>query len=215
MQVTVAQFRVLAEEAISQRVSLRPAVGLDPEDTTRRSKHKMPVQLRRCMRSEHYPVLLGEMSYAHGLGEAGGAGCVELHVTDTALDNKIANREPGQLALAVSEGDRRRRRQPGEISRLQIPMQRLLEPEDLMRLDGTGEVYAVRQVLGRVHIEHQQRLADGSAHGADPFRFCSSGAGAGLELDRAVAELEKSRQLSAIISIGCVRPIITAGRIGE
>jgi hypothetical protein len=51
MQVTVAQFRVLAEEAISQRVSLRPALGLDPEDTTRRSKHKMPVQRldkKRC-----------------------------------------------------------------------------------------------------------------------------------------------------------------------
>src|SRR5215831_9613369 len=41
MQVTVAQFRVLAEEAISQRVSLRPAVGLDPENAAWDSKHKM------------------------------------------------------------------------------------------------------------------------------------------------------------------------------
>src|SRR5690349_13252164 len=164
MQVTVAQFRVLAEEAISQRVSLRPAVGLDPENAAWGSKHKMAVQLGRCMRSEHYPVLLGEMSYAQGLGEAGGAGCVELHVTDAALDNKIAHREASQFALAVSEGDRRRRRQSGEISRLQVPMQRLLKPEDPMRLDGTGEVYAVRQVVGRVHVEYQQRLiADGSS----------------------------------------------------
>ena len=31
MQVTVAQFRVLAEEAISQRVSLRPALGLEQD----------------------------------------------------------------------------------------------------------------------------------------------------------------------------------------
>src|SRR5262249_50140798 len=71
VQVTVAQFRMLAEDAISQRISLRPTVGFDPQDTTRRSKHKMPVQLGCGMRSEHYAVLLGEMSYAQGLGEAG------------------------------------------------------------------------------------------------------------------------------------------------
>jgi hypothetical protein len=31
----------------------------------------MAVQLGRRMRSEHYPMLLGELSYAQGLGEAG------------------------------------------------------------------------------------------------------------------------------------------------
>ena len=106
-------------------------------------------------------------------------------------DNEIAHCEPGQLALAMRQRDRRRRRQPGEISRLQIPVQRLLEPEDPVRLDGAGEVDAVRQVVGRVHVEHQQGLvADRSAHRADPVCFFSDGAGAGLELDRAVAELE-------------------------
>jgi hypothetical protein len=62
----------------------------------------MAVQLGCCMRSEHYPVLLGELSYAQGLCEAGSAGRVELHVTDAALDNKISHREAGQLALPVS-----------------------------------------------------------------------------------------------------------------
>src|SRR5580700_8963134 len=74
----------------------------------------MAVELGRSMRSEHYPMLLGEMSDAQGLGEAGGAGRVELHITDAARDNKIAHRETGQLPFAVSERDRRRRRQPGE-----------------------------------------------------------------------------------------------------
>src|SRR5262249_35489046 len=98
------------EDAVSQRVSLRPTVGLDPEDTARRSKRKMPVQLGCGVGSEHYPVLLGQMSYAQGLGEASGAGCVELHITEAALDNKIAHREAGQLALSMSDRDRRRRR---------------------------------------------------------------------------------------------------------
>jgi hypothetical protein len=161
-------------------------------------------------------MLLGEMSDAQGLGEAGGAGRVELHITDAARDNKIAHRETGQLPFAVSERDRRRRRQPGEISRLQIPMQRLFEPKNPMRFDGVGEVDAVRQVVGRVHIEHQQRLiADGSSYGADPVSLCSDGAGTGLELDSPVAELKKSRQLLAVISVGCIRPIVAACRIGE
>ena len=75
-------------------------MGLDRENAAWGSKHKMAVQLGRCMRSEHYPVLLGEMSYAHGLGEAGGAGCVELHVTDTAPTiksrtvNRVSSRSP-------------------------------------------------------------------------------------------------------------------------
>src|SRR5262249_40026491 len=125
-------------------------VGLDPEDTAWRTEYKMAVKLGCCVGSKHYPVLLGQMSYAQGLGEASGAGRVELHISDAALDNKIAHREAGQLALAVSDRDRRRRGQPGEISGLQVPMQRLLEPENPVRFDGTGEVDAVRQVEGRV-----------------------------------------------------------------
>src|SRR5271163_4520055 len=104
----------------------------------------MAMQLGGGMRGEHYPVLLGEVGDAQGLGEAGGAGCIELHVTDAALDNEIAYRKAGQLALAMRQRDRGRRRQPSEISRLQIPMQRLFEPEDPVRLDRTGKFDAVR-----------------------------------------------------------------------
>ena len=68
----------------------------------------MPMQLGGGMRGEHYPVLLGELGYAQGLGKAGGTGRVELHVTDPALDNKIAHREAGQLALTMRQRDRRR-----------------------------------------------------------------------------------------------------------
>ena len=118
----------------------------------------MAVQLGRIVRGEPYPMLLGEVGDAQGFGEAGGAGCIELHVTDAALDNQIAYRKAGQLALAMRQRDRRRRRQPSEIGRLQILMQRLVEPEDPVRLDRTGKFDAVRQVIGRVHVEHQQRL---------------------------------------------------------
>ena len=68
------------------------------------------MQLGGGMRGEHYPVLLREVGDAQGFGETGGAGCVELHVTDAALDNEIAYRKAGQLALAVRQRDRRRGR---------------------------------------------------------------------------------------------------------
>src|SRR5271157_947076 len=154
----------------------------------------MAMQLRGGMWSEHYPVLLGQLSYAQGLGEAGGAGRVELHVADASLDNEIPHREAGKLTLAMCQRDRRCRCQPGEISRLQIPMQRLFEPEDPVRLDRTGKFDAVRQVVGRVHVEHQQGLvADRLAHSTDSLRFLSHGPTAGLELDRAVAEFDEPR----------------------
>ena len=154
-------------------------------------------------------MLFGELRDAQRLGEAGGARRVELHVADAALDDEVAHGKAGQLALAMRQRDRRRRREPGEIGRLQIPMQRLLEPEDPVRLDGMGEFDALGQIVGRVHVEHQQGLvADRPAHRADPLGLRRNGAGAGLEFDRAVAEIEKPRQLCAVIGIGCVRPII-------
>ena len=70
----------------------------------------MPMQLGGGMRGEHYPVLLREVGDAQGFGETGGAGCVELHVTDAALDNEIAYSEARQLALAMRQRDRCRRR---------------------------------------------------------------------------------------------------------
>ena len=59
-----------------------------------------------------------------------------------------------QLAFAMRERDRCGRAQPGEIDRLQIPMQRLLEPEYPMRLDGAREIDALRQIVGGIHVEH-------------------------------------------------------------
>ena len=86
--------------------------------------------------------------------KAGSAGRVELHVTDAARDDEIAHREAGQLALAMRQWDMSRRRQPGEIGRLQIPMQRFFEPEDPMRLDRMGKIDAVRHIVRRIHVEH-------------------------------------------------------------
>ena len=95
-------------------------------------------------------------------------------------------------------------------------MQRLFEPEDPVWRDGAGKFDAVRQVVGRIHVEHQQGLvADRPAHRADPLRFLSHSAAAGLELDRAVAEFDEPRQLFAVIGVGHIRPIITTGGIGE
>jgi len=65
----------------------------------------MAMQLGGGVRGEHYPVLLGQLGDAQGLGKAGGSGCVELHITDTALNNEIAYREAGQLALAMRQRD--------------------------------------------------------------------------------------------------------------
>ena len=117
----------------------------------------------------------------------------------------------------MRQRDRRRRREPGEIGRLQIPVQRLLEPEHVVRLDPVGEIDAVGQVVGRVHVEQQigsRRRSRGAPRRPAPPP-ARGDAGAGLQLDRAVAESTKARQLPAVIGVGRALPVIAAGRIGE
>src|SRR5262249_9135757 len=85
-----------------------------------------------------------------------------------------------------------------------------------VRFDGTGKFDALRQIIGRIHVELQQGLvADRPAHWADPLCLRSDSAPSGLELDGAVAEFEKPRQYGAVIVIGCRWPIIAAGSVGE
>ena len=58
-----------------------------------------------------------------------------------------------------------------------------LEPEDPVRLDGMGELDAIGQIIGGVHVQHQKSLvANRSTHSTDPLGFRSNGADAGLEL---------------------------------
>ena len=148
-------------------------------------------------------MLLGELGDAQRLGEAAGAGRVELDIGMPPMVMKSRTVKAGQLALAMRQRDRGRRREPREIGRLQVPVQRLLQPEDVLRLDAAGEVDAVGQIVGRVHVEHQVgRVADRPAHRGDPRRLLRRRAGAAFELDRAVAELEKARQLLAVFRVG-------------
>ena len=170
----------------------------------------------RGMRSKHYPVLFGELGDAQRAGEAGAARGIELNVTYAALHDEIAHGKTRQFALAMRQRDRGRRRQSGEIGRLQIPMQRLFEPEDPIRFDGTGEFDAVGQIVGRVHIQHQERfIANGASHSADALGFRRNGTGAGLELYRVIAKLDELRQFGTVIGVGCSRSIIPPGRIRE
>src|ERR1700730_7585000 len=197
-QMTVAQLRVLAEETEGQRIGLRSAVGFDAKDAARQRENQMTMQLRRGMRRDHRAVLRRQLRDAQRFGETGGARRVELDVTDAALDNKVAYREAGQFTLAVRQRDRRRSREARKIGGLQIPVQWLLEPENPVRFDCAGKLDAIRQIVGRIHVQHQQGLiADRSAHRPAPIRLIDDSAPSGLELDRAVAEVKEARQLCA------------------
>ena len=179
------------------------------------------MHLGRCVRGEHHPVLFGELSYAQRFGEPGAPSGVELHVTDAALHDEIAHRKAGKFPLAMRQLYRRHRSEACEVSRLEIPVQRLFQPEDPVPLDGTGEFDAVGQIIGGVHVQHQKRIvADRPAHGVDPVGFRRNGAGAGLELDRPVSELDELRQLypqlvaEGLVMIDPVEVIRYVGRNG-
>src|SRR4029077_1495957 len=84
LDVAVAQFGVLAEEAVGERVGLAPAMRLDAKGAARQRENEMAVDLRRGMGRHHHAMLLGERGDAQRLRKAGGAGRVELHIADAA-----------------------------------------------------------------------------------------------------------------------------------
>src|SRR5271165_6213546 len=110
-------------------------MAFDAKGAARQSEDEVAVQLGRGVRRDHHPVLLGQLGDPQRLGEAGRARRIELNIADAAGDDEVAYRKAGQLALAMRQRDRRRGSEPREVGRLQIPMQWLLEPEDLLRLD--------------------------------------------------------------------------------
>src|ERR1700681_3115531 len=110
-------------------------------------------------------VLLGELRYAHRFGESCGPRGIELKILDGPALDEIANGETMDLALAVRQGDTRCAGKLHVVVRLQVPMQRLFEPRDVVRLDPVRKAYAVIQTIGRVHVEHQENVApDRFAH---------------------------------------------------
>src|SRR6266540_508307 len=115
MQMAVAQFGVLLKQAVGERVAVMPAMRLDAKGAARQCEHEMAMDLRHAVRRDDDAMLLGQRGDAQGLGKAGGARRVELHITDAAGDNEVADREAGQFALAMRQGDRRRRGEPREI----------------------------------------------------------------------------------------------------
>ena len=62
---------------------------------------------------------------------------------------RVSSRSPCASGIGVAAASLR------EIGRLQVPVQRLLEPEDAVRLDPPRELDAVGQIVRRVHVEHQ------------------------------------------------------------
>ena len=86
---------------------------------------------------------------------SGASSGVELHVANAAQHDEIADGKAGQLPLAMRQRDWGRRREAGEIGRLKVPMQRLFEPEDPVRLDGMRKFDAVGQIVARIHVQHQ------------------------------------------------------------
>ena len=139
MQKPVAQLGVGLEQPVGERVGIGSAMRLDPVGAARTRQHQMAVNFRRGMRRDDNAVRFGQRGDAQGLGKPGGPRRVELHVTDPASDDEIAHREAGQLALAMRQRDRRRRRETREIGRLQVPVQRFFEPEDALRFDAAAK----------------------------------------------------------------------------
>src|SRR5262249_60404578 len=97
----------------------------------------------------------------------------------------------------------------------QVPVQRLLQPENVIRFDRFGERDTVVYVIGRIHVEHEQGVANGLPTGADAHEFFVHWQSAGLQLDGAIPGGYELTQLFGTGSQGSVLDVVAASRIGQ
>ena len=156
---------------MAQRIARVGTVRFDAVAHAGQRRHEVCVELRRGVRSDEHAVLLRELRDAQRLAEAGRARRIELEIPDRAAFDEVADGVAMDLPLAVGKRDARVRRKLHVVARLQIPVQRLFEPRDVVGLDAARKPNAVVEVVRGVHVEHEQRLtADRFAHAAPPAR---------------------------------------------
>src|SRR5438105_5618940 len=119
----------------------------------------MAVDFGRMVGNDENTVLLRKLRDAQRFSESRRPRRVELQILDRTAFDEVAHGEPMDLALAVGQRYARGCRKLHVIVRLQVPVQRFLEPRDSVGLDTARKAYAVIEAVSRVHVEHQQYLA--------------------------------------------------------
>ena len=107
-------------------------------------------------------------------------------------------------------------RQRHEVRWLEIPVQRLFEPEDVERRDVAGEPDTRLDVIGRVHVQHQLDVrTDRFPNRARARDFVGQRQGAGLQFDRPETLADVAGQLLRAGQRGTSFDIESADRVGE
>lgn len=104
MHVTATHFGALLEQPEPKRFAFVSAMRLHCKARLRKGGDKMGMQLRRMVWRDHDAMLFGELRHAQRFGETRGAGGVELHVTDRAACDEVANSKAGEFALTMDSG---------------------------------------------------------------------------------------------------------------
>ena len=116
----------------------------------------------------------------------------------------------------MRQWNRRCRGEADEVSRLQIPVQRFFQPEDVIGCDSLGEAYAAGDVIRCVHVQHEQHVAtDRFAYPADPRDFVLQRQRTGLQLDRPVAPRDVFHEFIRILAERRTFDVVAAGGVGE
>ena len=139
-----------------------------------------------------------------------------MHVANRAVAHEVARGEACQLTLAVCQRYRRGFSQQREIRRLQIPVQRLFQPKDVVRRNRACELDTCGQVVRGIHVEHQRNVrANGCARGGNARDFILDRAGASLEFDRCVTARDEAGEFVCARREFCAFNVVTAGAIGK
>src|SRR5262245_3740568 len=81
------------------------------------------------------------------------------------------------------------------VGRLQVPVQWLLKPENIVRFNGPGEMDTLLHVVWCVHVKHQQRITNGLPRGPDAHDLLLKRQTTGLQFDGPIAAGDKPSPL--------------------
>src|SRR5262245_31820448 len=98
---------------------------------------------------------------------------------------------------------------------LQVPVQWLLKPENIVRFNGPSEMDTLLHVVGCVHVKHQQRITNGLPRGLDAHAFLLERQTTGLQFDGPMAGSDNLSQLLGAARQRGIFDVIATGGVSK
>ena len=132
MDYTIAHAWALGIQAVLDRMALGIPVRFDRKGTGAERRDEVAMNVGGSMGRNEHAVLFRQRGNAQRFGEAGVPCGIKLHKANGARGNEITHGETMPFPLPVRQRDGDGRREADIVGWLQVPVQWLFKPEDVI-----------------------------------------------------------------------------------